>query len=382
MAFPAKTHEPSRDQSFERHFRLPRVILTLPFMPKSEAFSRVLVLLPAVLYFRTVDDRSKASECRNPPRSAAETTANLHSGSTVNRIQPGPHFLDAQKGKTPRREERSRLVCAGVELVQVRTTKSASWTEKILTNISPSRYISRIQTNGLYASPRLSAEYVGQSGILFRADALQLLANIRTNSVDLAFVDPPFNLGKDYENPDFGDEMGGEFYKGWCRTWLLELVRVLKPGGSLFIYHLPKWLIEFGNWLNTIHHVEYKAWIALKMKSGFPVKGRIHPAHYGLLHYAKTGARVTFNVVRTKSPVCRHCGKLIRDYGGYKDKYKKYELNGAMWVQISDFWEDTRPARQEKARAKFVNELPVQIPERAILLASRPGDVVLDCFAG
>jgi len=253
---------------------------------------------------------------------------------------------------------------------------------KGIDNISPSRYISRMHVNGFYSPPPLATEYVGPRGIFFRADALQLLANIKSDSVDLAFADPPFNLRKNYENPNFADEMGTEFYRGWCRTWLLELVRVLKPGGSLFIYHLPSWLIEFGNWLNTIHRVEYKAWIALKMKSGFPVKGRIHPAHYGLLQYVKTGAPAIFNVVRTKSPVCRHCGRLIRDYGGYKHKYKKYELEGAMWVQISDFWDDTRPARQEKARAKLVNELPVQIPERAILLATRPGSVVLDCFAG
>lgn len=253
---------------------------------------------------------------------------------------------------------------------------------KNIDNISPSRYISRMRINGFYAPPPLSLEYVGSAGILFRADALQLLANIKAESIDLAFADPPFNLRKSYDSPDFNDEMGTEFYKGWCRTWLLELVRVLKPGGSLFVYHLPKWLIEFGNWLNTIHHVEYKAWIAVKMKSGFPVKGRIHPAHYGLLQYAKTGLPATFNVVRAKSPICRHCGGLIRDYGGYKEKYRKYELDGNMWVQVSDFWDDTRPARQEKARAKLVNELPVQIPERAILLATSPGDVVLDCFAG
>ncbi len=216
----------------------------------------------------------------------------------------------------------------------------------------------------------------------FEPDALQLLANIKNDSVNVAFADPPFNLGKDYQTLDFRDEIGTEFYRGWCRTWLLELIRVLRPGGSLFLYHLPKWLIDFGFWLNAIHTVEYKSWIALKMKSGFPVKGRIHPAHYGLLHYAKAGAKSTFNVVRTKSPTCRHCGRLIRDYGGYKEKYKRFEHDGALWLQLSDFWEDTRPARQEKARAKLVNELPVHIPERAILLASQPGDVVLDCFAG
>lgn len=253
---------------------------------------------------------------------------------------------------------------------------------KAIDNISSRRYISRMQMNGFYEFPTLTAEYVGPYGMLFRADALELLMHMKDSSVSLAFADPPFNLGKDYQNPKFGDEMGAEFYKGWCRTWILELIRVLKPGGSLFIYHLPKWLIEFGAWLNTIHSVQYKSWIALKMKSGFPMKGRIHPAHYGVLHYVKLGKPATFNIVRTKSPTCRHCDELIRDYGGYKDKYKRFERDGDLWVQISDFWEDTRPARQEKIRAKFVNELPVQIPERAILLATKPGDIVLDCFAG
>jgi hypothetical protein len=91
----------------------------------------------------------------------------------------------------------------------------------------------------------------------------------------------------------------------------------------------------------------------------------------------------TFNVVRSKSPTCRSCGKLLRDYGGYKKTYKRFtESDGSLWVQISDFWDDTRPARQEKTRDSQINELPLQISERAILMATNPGDIVLDCFAG
>jgi site-specific DNA-methyltransferase (adenine-specific) len=238
--------------------------------------------------------------------------------------------------------------------------------------------------NGDHRPPRLEARYVGSHGLLFRADVLDLLANLRDDSVDLVFVDPPFNLGKDYNIPEFSDVMATEMYRGWCRAWILELIRTLKPGGSFFLYHLPAWLMDFGAWLNSSHLVDYKSWIALKMKSSFPVRGRIHPAHYGLLHYVKSGGTPVFNVVRAKSPVCRSCGKLIRDYGGYKDKYEKYKDDqGVPWVQISDFWEDTRPARQrEKFHDKSINELPIQIPERAILMASRPGDLVLDCFAG
>jgi site-specific DNA-methyltransferase (adenine-specific) len=191
-------------------------------------------------------------------------------------------------------------------------------------------------------------------------------------------------LGKDYKIQGFGDRsLNEEQYRGWCRTWLIELVKVLKPGGALFLYHWPKWLMDLGAWMNTIPTLEYKSWIALKMKAGFPIKGRLHPAHYGLLYYVKKGAEGTFNVVRSKSPTCRNCGKLLRDYGGYKKTYERFtESDGSLWVQISDFWEDTRPARQEKSREYQMNELPLQVPERAILMATDPGDVILDCFAG
>lgn len=256
--------------------------------------------------------------------------------------------------------------------------------------ISASRYSSLMYNtngngskNGKTPSLKRSADYIGEKGILFRADCLDLLANMRESSVDLAFVDPPFNLGKDYDAPQFSDDMETESYRTWCRAWIAELTRVLKPGGAFFLYHMPKWLMDTGAWMNTLPTLEYKAWIALKMKSGFPIRGRIHPAHYGLLYYVKRGGKPTFNVVRAKSPTCRHCGKLIRDYGGYRKKFERFEDDeGIPWVQISDFWEDTRPARQDKMRKNMTNELPLHVPERAILMASNPGDVVLDCFAG
>jgi site-specific DNA-methyltransferase (adenine-specific) len=231
--------------------------------------------------------------------------------------------------------------------------------------------------------PKTRVDYLGEGGIFFRADCLDLLTNIRENSIDMAFADPPFNLGKEYDTDSFIDNWETEAYRNWCRAWLLELTRVLRPGGALFLYHWPKWLIDLGAWLNTLPAIEYKSWIALKMKSGFPIKGRLHPAHYGLLYYVKRGAKPTFNLVRHISPVCRHCGKLIRDYGGYRKKFNRFEdENGIPWIQVSDFWEDTRPARQDKARQNQINELPLHIPERAILIATNPGDVVLDCFAG
>jgi site-specific DNA-methyltransferase (adenine-specific) len=239
-------------------------------------------------------------------------------------------------------------------------------------------------SNNGFQPPQISAEYIKREGVFLRSDCLDLLANLKKDSIDLAFADPPFNLGKDYKVQGFRDRsLNEEEYRGWCRTWLIETVKALKPGGALFLYHWPKWLMDLGAWMNTIATLEYKSWIAVKMKAGFPIKGRLHPAHYGLLYYVKKGGEATFNVVRSKSPTCRNCGKLLRDYGGYKKNYERFtESDGSLWVQISDFWEDTRPARHEKSREFQVNELPLHIPERAILMATNPGDIVLDCFAG
>jgi len=239
---------------------------------------------------------------------------------------------------------------------------------------------SKSNTNGRYPSKLI---YASTEGILFQGDCLALMSQMLPDSVDLVFADPPFNLGKSYESEAFTDTLETEAYRSWCQSWLLEMVRVLRPGGSLFLYHWPKWLIEMGHWLNDYSNVEYRSWIALTMKSGFPIKNRLHPAHYGILYYIKRGAKHTFNVVRSKTPVCRHCGKEIRDYGGYRTKFKKYEdEDGIPWIQISDFWEDTRPARQDKSRQVQVAELPLHIPERVILIASNPGDVILDVFGG
>jgi site-specific DNA-methyltransferase (adenine-specific) len=237
--------------------------------------------------------------------------------------------------------------------------------------------------NNYSSMKNINLVYLNRYGTLFNCDCFDLLNSLESNTVDIVFTDPPFNLGKDYDTSKFNDRKDPEKYEEWCHNWLDELIRVLRPGGTLTIYQWPKWFIELGSWLSKKKKLQYRSLIAVKMKSGFPIRGRLHPSNYGILYYVKKGEKPTFNVVRYKSPVCRHCGKLIRDYGGYRKKFKKYEdESGIPWIQISDFWEDTRPARQDKSRKSRINELPVHIPERIILMASNPGDVVLDIFGG
>ncbi len=121
----------------------------------------------------------------------------------------------------------------------------------------------------------------------------------------------------------------------------------------------------------------FRHWIAVSMKGTFPRGRKLYPAHYALLYFSKGGAPKTFNHVRLPIPTCRHCKKDVKDYGGHR----KY-LN-PLGINLTDFWEDTAPARHHKFKARWhVNELKPVIPARCIGISTTEGDLVMDPFGG
>lgn len=209
-------------------------------------------------------------------------------------------------------------------------------------------------------------------GILFNDNCLNILKHIKDESVHCVFADPPFNLNKDY-GMNISDNLGQNDYLEWSYEWLNECVRVLVPGGSLFTYNIPKWLIYMGHFL--MDKMVFRNWIALTMKNTYPRGKTLYPAHYGLLYFTKGEPRIV-NKLRVPIPVCRHCGKELKDYGGHRDKLHEGGLN------LTDFWEDTSPVRHNKFKTRVANELKPMIPERAVLISTIPGDIVLDPFGG
>lgn len=217
-----------------------------------------------------------------------------------------------------------------------------------------------------------------QNGVIFHTDGLDVLRGLKTKSVDLVFADPPFNLGKDY-GTGRSDSLRTDDYLKWSYEWLSQAGRVLKDGGSLFVYNLPEWNVHYAHYLVNRQRLILRHWIAISMKNGFTRPKHLYPAHYSLLYLTK-GDPKTFNPddVRYPIPICRHCKKPIPDWGGYKARMNPKGIN------LSDIWTDLSPVRHKttKKRPFGINELPTKIPERAILLATDPGDIVVDPFGG
>jgi modification methylase len=209
---------------------------------------------------------------------------------------------------------------------------------------------------------------------LLQGDCIAIMRTLPTASVDMIFADPPYNLqlGGDLFRPEGGrvdavDDAWDHFdsygaYDGFCREWLAEARRILKPDGTIWVigsYHnifrVGALMQDQGFWiLNDI------VWRKANPMPNF--KGtRFTNAHETLI-WASQGekAKYTFNYRAMKT------------------------LNDEL--QMRSDWVLPICAGQERLKRGGTKAHPTQKPEallyRVMLSCTKPGDVVLDPFFG
>ncbi len=211
-------------------------------------------------------------------------------------------------------------------------------------------------------------------GRLIVGDALAFLKTVRSGSAGIVFLDPPFNLGKTYMDGVPKLDRQPEFvYEVWMSAVLQESIRVLAPGGALYLYHLPTWALRLGSRIAT--QLTFRHWIAVSMKNGF-VRGRhLYPAHYALLYFTK-GEPKAFRRPKVAPRLCRHCAEPIKDYGGYRSIIEKKGIN------LSDVWDDLSPVRHASAKKRKANQLPLSLTDRVVHISGKKGMLLVDPFVG
>ena len=214
--------------------------------------------------------------------------------------------------------------------------------------------------------------------ILIEGDCLDVLPFVPSNSIDLIFADPPYNLQlktRDLRRPndtlvdgvdDHWDQFGSfEEYDRFTARWLADCRRILAPTGSIWVigtYHnifrVGRLLQDTGYWI--LNDVVYSKKNPMPHFRGV----RFTNAHETLIWAKKCeGARnVTFN------------------YRALKD------LNGGKQMR-SDWWDlpicnGAERLRDAAGRKLHPTQKPEALLERVLLATSRPGDLVLDPFAG
>lgn len=201
-------------------------------------------------------------------------------------------------------------------------------------------------------------------------DATEILKHHPDNSIDLVFADPPYNLDKPYGSYD--DERENKRYIDWCNAWLAQYVRILKPTGSLFVLNLPRWTMYHAKFLNQ--QLYFQNWIVWEALS--EPRGKLMPAHYGLLFYTKHPTNFTFNYNEVSQLDARHyClrSSCIRQRKALGIDEKEV---------LTDFWWNIHRIKHRRDRDYHPCQLPEALLERIIRLSTNPGDIVLDALCG
>lgn len=217
---------------------------------------------------------------------------------------------------------------------------------------------------------------------LICGDNLEALKTIKSESVDLIYIDPPFFTHKQYEVVwkdeaevrSYKDrwEGGIEHFIGWLKPRVQLMYEVLKPTDSFYIHcdwhanaHIRIMLDEiFGeeNFQNEI------IWA---YRTGGATKKRWSRKHDTIYFYTKTN-KYTFNLTKERI---------------YYDKpfFSPQQDEQGRWyadVLPVDVWEIPAVINVSKERVGYPTQKPEALLERIIKASSNKNDVVADFFCG
>jgi len=196
-------------------------------------------------------------------------------------------------------------------------------------------------------------------------DAIEGLRGLPTESIDLVFTDPPYNLGKFYgENiPDNIDK-----YWGWCASWFMEICRVLKKGGSFYVMHYPEACVQWKPRLDEL--LDFRRWITWVYNINVTANKNYRRSQRTILFYSK-GEPKHFDGLADGEPYKNPTDKRVQQLN---------PLNQG--VTPTDVWTYQLVKNVSKEKTEWPNQLPSELVERIIKVSSMPNDIVLDPFIG
>lgn len=208
---------------------------------------------------------------------------------------------------------------------------------------------------------------------LINGDCTKEVETLSAN-IDLTFLDPPFNQGKEYSEHD--DNLPDKVYWDWMRDVCKKIYKLTSQGGTIYFMQREKnteqvlWCLREAGW-NLQNLIIWK-----KKTSAVPCSNKFGK-HYQIIAYAIKGKKPkVFNRLRINPPLPP----------GYK-----FEREDGMYV--TDVWDDIRELtsgyfagdeaiRKPNGERFHKQQTPVHLLLRILLSSSMPSDTILDPFAG
>lgn len=216
---------------------------------------------------------------------------------------------------------------------------------------------------------------------IYKMDCFDFLSRIKNETVNLAVIDPPYNMSK----ADWDTFKSEKDFFDFTFAWIDALIPKLKKNGSLYIFNTPyssafimKYLVEKG--------LNFQNWITWDKRDGMGGSRRRFSNGQETIIFFTKGQKHTFNYDDVRVPY--ESTERIEHA-----KKKGILKNGKRWFPNSkgrlcgEVWHITSERHKNKVNGKVqkmehATPKPLELVERIITASSNENDVVLDCFVG
>ena len=207
-------------------------------------------------------------------------------------------------------------------------------------------------------------------------NTFEVMRLLPTNMVNLAIVDPPYNLTKEFHGTVFSKKSFAE-YEEYTRSWLKRIHPLIKDNGAIYVCCDWETSLIIGRVLGEFFHVRSR--ITWQREKG---RGAAANWKNGMedIWFATKSDRYTFNLDAVK--IRKKVIAPYRSDGKPKD-WDETENGNYRNTCPSNFWDDiTIPFWSMPENTAHPTQKSEKLFTKIILASSNPGDVVFDPFLG
>jgi DNA modification methylase len=220
---------------------------------------------------------------------------------------------------------------------------------------------------------------------LYNEDCIAGMSRIPSGTIDLAFADPPFNIGYKYDV--YEDRRAADEYLAWTKQWGAQVVRALKPTGTFWLAIGDDFAAEAKLIFRDLG-LNCRSWVIWYYTFGVHCKAKFSRSHTHLFHFVKDPKNFTFNTEVIRVPSARqlvYADARAHPTGRLPDDTWILRPQDASnsFTPEEDVWYFPRVCGTFKERAGWHGcQMPEQLLGRIIKVSSNGGDTVLEPFGG
>jgi len=223
--------------------------------------------------------------------------------------------------------------------------------------------------------------YQQNQNALYEGDSIAWLKSMTSETVDLIFADPPYNIKK----ADWDKFESQEKYIAWSMQWISEASRVLKKAGTLYVCGFSEILADLKH--PSMRYFRGCKWLVWYYKNKANLGKDWGRSHESILHLRKS-TDFTMNIDDVRIPYGEHTLRYPSHPQAATSQYGSGKGRKHIWTphpqgaKPKDIIEVPTLCNGMEEKTPHPTQKPEELLRKLILASSNPDDLVIDPFSG